>query len=409
MRNLGKMMIALLAIMVAIFAFADPVNPQQALSEIMKFRADKLAEDRKANVRTDIKALNEQVKEKSKAAVAGVKVADIDAKDALAWAQLFGMAEDSKSACDAADKYIKGNPDAKDKFRAYSIMLTACNSLGEVDMLLALIPKAEFSTPNDAMMLAMNTAFTYSETIAKAKGPDAAILAIDQAWNRVPKPADSDAQAKTRYYGSYANVVDVKVDLLTEANRKADALKALDEAIATLGDNPSARSLKGAKVRLTLIDTAAPAITNERGYGEFPGLEALKGKVVILDFFAHWCGPCIASFPDMKQLYSDFKGKGLEIFAVTTYYGYYKSENTENRDMSKDVEFGKMKDFIAEHSLPWPVVYGPRTNFEAYGVTGIPHVAVIDRDGKVHKIKVGYSAESFKAFRAEIEKLVAQK
>ena len=71
-----------------------------------------------------------------------------------------------------------------------------------------------------------------------------------------------------------------------------------------------------------------------------------------------------------------------------------------------DAEFAKMKDFIAEHAIPWPVVFVPKDDFTKYAVTGIPHVAVIDKQGKMHKIKIGYSASSFAPFRAEVEKLL---
>lgn len=152
-----------------------------------------------------------------------------------------------------------------------------------------------------------------------------------------------------------------------------------------------------------MVGTSAPALTSERGYGEFPGLEGLKGKVVLIDFFAHWCGPCKAAFPSMVEMYKDLKSKGLEIVGFTTYYGYYGTE----RNISKDDEFAKMKDFMAEHKMTWPVVYGERSNFENYGVTGIPHVALLDKDGNVSHIKIGYSEAGMKELRKKIEQLLA--
>jgi hypothetical protein len=93
---------------------------------------------------------------------------------------------------------------------------------------------------------------------------------------------------------------------------------------------------------------------------------------------------------------------------VTTYYGYYGTENREKRDMARDAEFARMQDdFYKKHSLPWPTVFGERSNMEGYGVSGIPHITVIGRDGKVHSYKIGYSPESFAEFRKDIEKLIA--
>jgi len=112
------------------------------------------------------------------------------------------------------------------------------------------------------------------------------------------------------------------------------------------------------------------------------------------------------SVPDMKQLYADLHDKGLEIVAVTSYYGFIKSE----RNLGEDQEFAKMKDFIAEKGEPWPMIFGDRTtNGGNYGVGGIPHWAVIGRDGKVAFYNIGYSPEIFKGFRKKVEDLLNQK
>ncbi|MCH8274059.1 MAG: hypothetical protein IH851_04650 [Armatimonadetes bacterium] len=110
----------------------------------------------------------------------------------------------------------------------------------------------------------------------------------------------------------------------------------------------------------------------------------------------------------MIQMYDDLHSQGLEIVGVTKYYGWYGTEYRDKRDMPKDDEFARMKEFMVEHSLPWPVLFGDPANFDDYGVTGIPHVTVIDREGNVHTIEIGYRAENFAEFRKEVEALLAR-
>lgn len=104
-------------------------------------------------------------------------------------------------------------------------------------------------------------------------------------------------------------------------------------------------------------------------------------------------------------MYRELKDKGLEVIAITKYYGYYKAE----RGLNKDQEFAKLKDYIDEWELPWPLVVGDNSNFENYGVGGIPQYVVIGRDGKVFSITVGYNEALHNELRANIEKALAQK
>ncbi len=107
----------------------------------------------------------------------------------------------------------------------------------------------------------------------------------------------------------------------------------------------------------------------------------------------------------MKKMYRELKEKGLEVVGITKYYGYYKAE----RPLTPDQEFAKLKDYIDEWELPWPLIVGDNLNFEKYGVGGIPQYVVIGRDGKVASITVGYNEPLHNELRSSVEKALAQK
>ncbi len=411
MKRLLFSIIAAAALASSAFAGGDPVA---ALKAITDYRTSELTKARTASTPIDAKVYNAKVTEvnvkvlqMAKEAVSGVEASNVEPSQGLDFAQLFQLAKMPKEACESAERFLASKPDAMKSYQAQNIMLTSCNELGEGMMIMELLQSIAPPSAMAVYGLATSTAYYYCETIKTSVSVDAAIAAIRLVEANVRLSAPANDPEKARMRASISLLAEAKAELFADTKRKPEAIVVIDNALAELGEkSPEARSLNGFKKRMVMIDAPAPALAFEKSYGTFTGLGALKGKVVIVDFFAHWCGPCIASFGDMKKLYADLKPKGLEIIGFTTYYGYYKKENTEKRDMAKDVEYAKMGDFIKEFSLPWPVVYGDRTNFEAYGVTGIPHVAVVGRDGVVHKIKVGYSAASFAEFRTEIEELV---
>ena len=102
--------------------------------------------------------------------------------------------------------------------------------------------------------------------------------------------------------------------------------------------------------------------------------ESLKGKVVVLDFWATWCGPCVAEIPNMLRLYEEFHDQGLEIVGV-----------------SLDREKEKLEEFVEERKLPWPQTFpgdGEPIGWEnplatKYGIGSIPRLFLIDRDGNL--------------------------
>jgi peroxiredoxin len=93
-------------------------------------------------------------------------------------------------------------------------------------------------------------------------------------------------------------------------------------------------------------------------------LQDLRGKVVLVNFWATWCPPCRKEMPDLQSLYDKFKERGLVVLAIS------------------DEEASKVQPFIAERQIGYPVMLDPgRKINEMYRVEGIPKTFVYDRDG----------------------------
>ncbi|MBE0646008.1 MAG: TlpA family protein disulfide reductase [Bacteroidetes bacterium] len=133
-------------------------------------------------------------------------------------------------------------------------------------------------------------------------------------------------------------------------------------------------------------------------------LDALKGKVVLIDFFATWCKPCIMAFPHMREWQEKYAEKGLVIVGLTTYQGRYDGSTVTPAE-----ELKKLKDeFIPKQKVTWPVGVekSGRQTMTDYKVQGIPHVVLIDRAGKVQYVKVG--ATDFDKTERKIQQLLAE-
>ncbi len=169
-----------------------------------------------------------------------------------------------------------------------------------------------------------------------------------------------------------------------------------------------------------LVGKPAPGLSGDFAINGKPTkLADLKGKVVLLDFWAVWCGPCVATFPHLRDWNKEFKDKGLEIVGVTSYYERFKFDKDAGKlqrstdKLSKDQEQSMLKDFVAHHKLDYLIMPLSRDDWkklsDEYKVEGIPQAVLIDRKGIVRMVKVGSGEENAKALEAEIKKLIAEK
>ncbi|MBD0325861.1 MAG: redoxin domain-containing protein, partial [Pyrinomonadaceae bacterium] len=146
-------------------------------------------------------------------------------------------------------------------------------------------------------------------------------------------------------------------DVLIQSGHKADALKMVDAAIA--GAPASVKNqkeqgiilsgLRSKREHLKLLGEAAPELVVDKWIDQTPiHLADLRGHVVLLDFWATWCGPCLAAFPKLKGWHEKYADKGLVILGLTQYFG-----EGEGRQLTPAQELDFLRKFKQEHALPY--------------------------------------------------------
>ena len=157
----------------------------------------------------------------------------------------------------------------------------------------------------------------------------------------------------------------------------------------TAAPRPAAAPRSAAPRAADLVGRDAIAFALEDLDGNRVDLQSLKGKVALLDFWASWCGPCVAELPHIEKLHRDLKDQGLVVLGV----------NNEDAEVAR--AFVKRKGYTFT-----TLVDEGREVTMKYGVSGIPQVFIIDRDGKVKWHALGYGPGKEFELRTAVEKVL---
>lgn len=182
---------------------------------------------------------------------------------------------------------------------------------------------------------------------------------------------------------------DVTVEFSESKNMifRSPILAALVTVTLTLGE-PARCAAEGSTAQPLDGEISAPSISLPiiaNGEGQL-NLEAHRGSVVYLDFWASWCGPCRRSLPALDELYREFEADGFQVLAISV-------------DMVEEDAL----DFLNRYVVTYPValdVTGASAN--AFGVNGMPSGYLIDRQGKVREVHVGFRKGDADKLRADI-------
>ena len=169
------------------------------------------------------------------------------------------------------------------------------------------------------------------------------------------------------------------------------AMKAPTLALAALIFTPLMAQAPSATTEY--VGKPMPAFTMKGLDGKTLTNANLKGKVVLLDFWATWCGPCKAISPMIEKLHKAYKGKAVAIYGANVW---------ERGDKNG----AKARAYAKEHKYTYPMTFGNETLATKLRIEGIPTLLVMDKKGVVRNVYVGFDPKNEAKLRAVIDGLL---
>jgi thiol-disulfide isomerase/thioredoxin len=197
--------------------------------------------------------------------------------------------------------------------------------------------------------------------------------------------------------------IEVTAQALAATGKRGEAVAFLQQEIKTWGSSSIVARLQKNLNMLTLEGKPAPALDMTHSAGQRPvPLASLHGHVVLLFFWAHWCGDCKVEASVLQQLNAVYGPKGLALIGPTQHYGYA----AEGQDASRDVETEwidavRQKYYARVGPMAVPV---SEENFRVYGASTMPTLVLVDKAGIVRLYHPG--GMSYDELAPRIEKLL---
>src|SRR5438270_1117714 len=261
------------------------------------------------------------------------------------------------------------------------------------------------------MHVLLTSAYTKKKDYARAAphARDAYAAALQLAADK-----NTDAQQRdATIYGAGA----LPANALARANRRPEAIQVIQELRARGVALASARLYRQATELLLeqgerldappavagLAAEAPPELKVSQWIDQAPvRLADLRGKVVLLDFWATWCGPCRVSMPKINALSRRYKERGLVVLGLTEFEG-----EADGRELSRAEETEYLRQFKRRQNISYGFgVSEDKETARGYGVTSIPTAVLIDRRGRPRFLTISASDDEAALLQKMIQKLL---
>ncbi|HEX8146372.1 MAG TPA: TlpA disulfide reductase family protein [Pyrinomonadaceae bacterium] len=333
---------------------------------------------------------------------------------------LYSLAGKGEGALDSMRKFLAdaepGHPDLKQRARSVTAQQAAqLGLLEEAEGALADYAKSEPRNVSDLhrMNLLVASAYVKKKDYARAAAPAAEAYRAALEYARTARDPE---QRDTTIFGAgsfYAN-------LLVKAGRRAEGVRVAQEMRARAFALPSAR-LYGQATELVLrqgepfgpppeVAGLEPPASPELAVAELIGqgpvrLSELRGKVVLIDFWATWCTYCVKTMPRLNALHQKYKDRGLVVIGLNEFEG-----NIQGRPATRAQELEYFRQFKRRMNVSYDfAVAADARNDGPYGVAGLPTAVLVDRRGRVRFLTIGASEEEAELLKTTILKLLDEK